>query len=187
MQTYSNIVTEIILHKFLIIIVLIGSINYCILALFNYNLIEKISNFFGNNIIYKIIYILIGLSAILLFKRDTFLPFLGHTVYPCNSLKEIIPSNSNTKVKIKTTPNSKIIYWASESNNNIINHPSIAYGKYTNTGIVISDKFGNATLKFRYPSQYKVPYKGLLNRHVHYRICSLNPNGMLSRIETVYL
>jgi hypothetical protein len=120
-----------------------------------------------------------------MFRRDVFLPFLGKAVYPCGSLDNSYPDKHDSKIEIQVQPNSNVIYWASEKNPKITNNPWDAYGKYDNTGVVRSDSTGKAILKFSYPGQYVVPYKGLLPPHVHYRVCK--GNGMMSRIETVNL
>ncbi len=134
----------------------------------------------------KFVYLLVGLSALyLLFNRDTFLPFLGKTVFPCNLLKEEIkPDNADTTITIKTKPNSKVIYWASESNlTNSDLGPKDAYNNYTNAGVTTSDANGDAILSVRKPTRYTVPYKRLLQKHIHYRVC--DGRGMLGRVETV--
>lgn len=176
---------QIYLHKFLILIAIFGGINYATMGFFQYNLIEQLGNYLKIKNLKKIIYIIIGVSAFLLFERDTLLPFLGHTVYPCQPLKQITPENYNIQIKIKTIPNTNVIYWASESSQNVFDNPYDAYGDYTNSGVTRSDQHGTAILKVRNPSEYIVPYKGKLNKHIHYRIC--NGNGILSRIETIYL
>jgi len=176
---------QIYLHKFLILIAIFGSINYLSIALLKFNLIEQLGNYLKITNFKKIIYIIIGICGVLLFERDTLLPFLGHTVYPCDKLEEVSPENYNLQIKIKTIPNTNIIYWASESSESIFDNPYDAYGDYSNNGVVRSDDNGIAILKVRKPSEYIVNYKGKLNRHIHYRIC--NGNGILSRIETVYV
>jgi len=182
-----------IYKKIISIIVLIGAINWGLEAInlnfFRYITNNKISKEYN---IENILYIIVGLSGLFamkfFFTRDNMLPFLGDTVYPCTPLKEKTPLNHNKSVTINVVPNSNVIYWAAESvlkeNKNNKQDPwKIAYNNYENSGVVKSDKNGNAILKFRNPSAYTVPYKGLLKPHVHYRVCG--NNGMLSRVETV--
>ena len=182
--------------KIILIIVLIGAINWGLVGGLEFNLVNYITNNDISKKLYieKIIYIIVGLSGLFamkfLFKRDSMLPFLGHTVYPCMPLKEKTPLNHNKSVTINVKPNSNVIYWAAEpvskeNKNNIQDPWKVAYNNYENSGVVKSDKNGKAILKFRYPRAYTVPYKGLLKPHVHYRVCG--GNGMLSRIETVDL
>lgn len=176
---------QIYLHKFLILVAIFGAINYLSIGIFKYNLISQLANYLKITQLKKIIYITIGICGFLLFERDTLLPFLGHTVYPCQPLRESSPANYNLQIKIKTIPNTNVIYWASESSQNIFDNPYDAYGNYNNNGVARSNENGVAILKVRKPSEYIVPYKGKLNKHIHYRIC--NGNGILSRIETVYV
>ena len=175
------------LEMIMIKLILVGAINWGLIGFFDFNIVEYINQkLFGQNrILAKIIYILVGISAIKLFKRDMFLPFLGKTVYPCLNLEEKIPDHSDSKISIKVQPNSNVVYWAAEKSNNNIDNPWDAYAKYANSGVAISDENGNVELKFKYPAQYSVPGKGLLPPHVHYRVCL--GNGMMSRIETVNL
>ena len=178
----NNILLELYTNKFLVL----GAINYLILAFFNINLIENLGNY-TSNIITNIIYILIGLSGIYqITRRDFYLPFLGKTVYPCGNLIEKKPENATIKKNIKTAPNINIIYWAAEYDDEIFKDPYVAYDKYANSGVVKSDSDGNALLEFRKPQGYNVPYKSKrINPHVHYRECFTN--GMLDSVKTLYL
>lgn len=170
------------------IIVLVGALNLGIAAVININLIKKLSETINIDII-RFFYIAVGLSALyLMFNRDTYLPFLGDAVYPCGTLNEKIPNDHTHEVTIKVPPNSNVVYWASEPENqelDIIPNPWDAYQKYENSGVVIADNQGNAVIKFRIPKQYKIPSGRLLKPHVHYRFCK-SP-GMLSKIYTVNL
>ena len=97
----NTILLELYSNKFLVL----GAINYLIIAFFNINLIENLGNY-TSNIITNIIYILIGLSGIYqITRRDFYLPFLGKTVYPCGNLIEKKPENATIKKNIKTAPN----------------------------------------------------------------------------------
>ena len=136
----------------------------------------------------KCVYMLVGLSALyLLCKRNVYLPFLGDTVFPCSLLKEDIkPDNADTTMTIKIKPNSKVVYWASDTNlTNVKLGPTEAYNNYSNAGVTTSDANGNAVLSVRKPSRYTVRYNKLLPKHIHYRIC--DGRGMLGQVETVQL
>ena len=150
-----------------------------------------ISGWFKKHSIISLIYSLVLVICILLYvvDRNYYLSFLGQMVYPCGSMAEKIPVNSDTSITVKVPPNVNVIYWASEPVDNgkqPISNPWDAYASYDNAGVVKSDNEGNAVLRVRKPSSYKV---GLMSRvlkhHIHYRICS-NP-GMLSEIKTVFI
>ncbi len=178
----SNIFLEIYANKFLVL----GAMNYLVLAVFNINIIEKLGEY-TSNIVTTILYVLIGCAGLYqLSRRDFYLPFLGRTVYPCGNLVEKKPSNATVTKTIKTAPNINVIYWAAEYDDEIFEDPYIAYDKYANSGVVKSDADGNAVLEFRKPQGYKVPYKSKrLKPHVHYRECI--SNGMLDPIKTLYI
>jgi protocatechuate 3,4-dioxygenase beta subunit len=54
-----------------------------------------------------------------------------------------------------------------------------------NVGVVTANADGVATLHIRHPQPYRVPFKGRLEPHIHFRICS--DSGIMSRIKTVFL
>ena len=175
------------MKEFILIgLVLIGSLNWGLIGLFDFNLVKSFGSLFGQNLqnpITRIIYIIISMVAlILLSQRDTFLPFLGRTVMP-QPLTEYKPSGK-LKIKVITNlpPNVKVIYWAAHPSNKIIDNPYDAYGDYVNQGVTKTDENGKAILQFLIPSSYKVPYKSALTLHIHYRYWT--SSGMTSRVFT---
>ena len=146
------------------------------------------SFFIANRNILRIMFALgIFVFAYSLIKRDFFLFFLSDTVYPCDSLSVHKPSNAFVNVRVDgVKPNVKIVYWASEPNDVVLDNPYDAYGNYGNSGVALSDKNGSVTLSVRRPSVYKVPYKSKpLRTHVHYRECF--GHGMLGPVKSVFL
>ena len=175
-----------IIEKILAAIVLFGGIAWALIGLFKWNIFTwAAKNTFKSA--EPILYIIIGLAALyFIFSRDYYLPFLGETVFPCEPLAEKIPDNYDTTKTIKVQPNSNVIYWASENaKDDVVDNPWLAYSKYSNSGVTRSDENGIAVLKVRKPVPYKVPSGRTLNKHIHYRVC-MN-NGMLGRVETIYL
>ena len=137
----------------------------------------------------KIINVFIAGAALMLIKRDYFLPFLGETVIPNGVLKTSQPENATVGVVVNVPPLTKVIYWAAESSDEVDQTPWKAYNKYSNSGVITSDENGQATLKFREPAIYKKPSMfGLekqLQPHVHFRYAKTN--GMFSRVETMFI
>ena len=171
------------LHIITIIIVLLGALNTSA-NLFDMNFVKELGNYTNKNVS-TIIYVLIGLSVIyILFDRNTYLPFLGQSVFPCHALTEKVPVGANTKVTVKTTPNTKIVYWAANSGNNTDVNYKEAYNTYENSGVTISDNLGVAVMRVRRPSGYNVRLSKL-DPHVHYRQF-INMN-MLDEVKTVFL
>jgi uncharacterized membrane protein YuzA (DUF378 family) len=170
-------------------LIIIGAINWGFEA-FDYNLVEKLSGsinklFNVNYPINKIIYILVAVAGIALaLKEHTWLPFLGHTVLPETVLDLKIPDNYDTKVKIMTKPNSKIIYWAAIGKDNLNQDVDIAYADYKNCGVVLSDSEGYAELYILEGGGYTTPFGLKLRRHIHYRIAE--SNAFLGEVKTVY-
>jgi uncharacterized membrane protein YuzA (DUF378 family) len=169
-----------------LILVVIGGLNWGLYGSSQgrYNLVKTLGNY-THPAVSIVVYILVGISAIwLAFKRDTYLPFLGTTVMPCPVLVERVPEGANTIVEVKVTPNSNVVFWASESQDKrVINTPQEAYGTYANSGVARSNSRGIATLRVRKPVRYQAGMR-TLPLHIHYRICE---NGLMGRIETVYL
>ena len=177
------------LRILLTFIVILGSINYGSTVL-GYNLIEifstSINNLLNKNFpIDKIIYIIIAICGLLLAKkRSTWLPFLGKTVFPESLVSLKKPERSDTVVKIKTKPNTRVAYWASsakEDNVDVIT----AYGNFSNGGVVMSNDKGIAELSLVSGSNYIVPSGYKIPRHVHYRTFNKS-YGMMDKIKTQY-
>ena len=170
-----------------LILIFIGGINYGF-ELFNINLIQIISNLLniGYNL-KNIIHLLITISVIylLLIDKNIFTPFLGESVIPTILLNKKIPKNADKSIIIQTDPGRKIVYWASKGKDNNIVWK--AYGNYSNSGVVIADKNGKATLKFKTPSAYILPNKNKLSPHIHYRECALinEKESMLGPLKTI--
>lgn len=177
--------------KIAITVILIAALNSTLSGMYNINLISLIVK--NNNILKKLFnFIVIGAivwSVSNLYSKEVMLPFLGEAVYPCGSLEEKTPINWTRHVHVKVNPNSKVIFWAAEpKDEKEINDDGTyksAYKNYSNYGVAISDSEGHVTLKFRDPREYSVPRKGLLNPHVHYRVCL--GGGMMSKLYTKYL
>lgn len=167
------------------ILVLIGGLNWLSLLFMKKDLVQKL---FGLNIITKLIYLLVGVSSLyLFFKRDTYLPFLGETLVPCGAFSTRTPDNANLEVSVQVAPNTKVVYWASEpGKEGELNTWDLAYKDYSNAGVAMSDKDGKAILHVRgKPQSYKVPVKGKIESHVHFRVCG--DNGMLGPVKTYFI
>ena len=166
------------------LLLVIGGIAWGIYGVFGINIVKRILPDLNSQ---KVLYVLVGLSAIiLLFNRNFYLPFLDKTVLPSSLLhKDKTVTGDNTfTVKVKVKPNVRVIYWASEPNNEIV-PVATAYGEFKNSGIVTADEHGVANLVLKKPSSYTVRkglFKKTLKPHIHYRYTL--PNGMLSEIKT---
>lgn len=168
------------LQKIAIGFIVLGALNWGFIGGLHINIIEKL---IGKTIITKILYILIGVSAFfLVFNRDTYLPFLGETVFPSSVLQEQTPAGATRTVKVKVKPHTKVVYWASEPGDNLEKkNYEVAYAKYENAGITISDNNGTALLNIREPQSYTVPFQ-TLSPHVHYR--TFQESGFLGPVQT---
>jgi len=169
-----------------IFLVLVGGINW-LTAVFMKR--DAVSTFLPK-MLAKIVYVLVGLAALyLVTKRDVYLPFLGETVLPCAAFAARTPDNANQEITITTLPNTKVIYWASEPKGDAsgnLEDWDTAYNEFTNSGVAISDEKGDAILRFRgKPQAYKVPFKGTIKPHVHFRICE--KYGMIGPVQIYYL
>ena len=139
------------------------------------------------------------LSIILIFLliyisnfKETFLPFLGDTVYPISLIPSTIhPKKSNFSIEVNLNyPNgTKVIYWAAngsdKGSDNVINNPKDAYGNYMNSGVsIINNK--KTLLHLNCPDKYKIPSGITLKKHIHYRLAIPN-NPILSDVKTMYI
>ena len=162
--------------------VMIGGLNTLFMGLLGTNVLESIT---GRGVV--LLYLFIGISTLyLMFDRDTYLPFLGPAHIPCGALEPRYPKGANREIVVHITPNTKVLFWASEpAMEGLKNVPSWkgAYLGYENTGVAVSDDKGMAILRVRTPQQYRVPIHGLLEPHIHYRVCE--ESGWMGRVMTV--
>jgi uncharacterized membrane protein YuzA (DUF378 family) len=172
-------------HKIAVVLIIIGALNWGLLGAAKVNLVERL---LGKGVASRSIYILVGIAALALaFNRDSYLPFLGESVFPCSVLTDQVPAGATRAVQVQVTPGAKVIYWASEPADADAAIPNFegAYRQYLNAGVTTADDTGLAVLKVREPQPYTVPIKGRLESHVHFRVCG--PNGFIGRIKTVFL
>ncbi len=183
---WSETYVKKLLFKVAMVLLIIGGLNWLLFGLFDVNLVSGI---FGKSFLATLIYVLVGVSAlVIMFDRDTYLPFLGPMVAPCSVLENRDPPGATREVKVTVEPNVKIIYWAAEPASNKlekINSWKQAYLDYQNAGVATSNGDGVAILKIREPQSYRVPFKGELAPHVHYRVCG--EAGWMGRINTAFL
>ena len=185
--------------------IIAGGINWFAVA-FGYNFVDllnsALSRFFKKQLsLNKVIYFIVGISAIVLaFDRTLWLPFLGESVLP----SVLIPLSSNATtanattanatnsmhVKVQVKPNTKVAYWAarpgSEKPLGQETPVTDAYDKFDNSGVVMSDASGIATISFEKGTEYTVPSGRQLKSHVHYRELS-GEYGMIGPVQTVFV
>jgi uncharacterized membrane protein YuzA (DUF378 family) len=173
-----------LLFKISMILLIVGGLHCLLFGLFDVNIFSM----FGKNFS-TFIYVIIGTSALaIMFDRDTYLPFLGPMVIPCSVLENREPPGATKDVSVIVEPNVKIIYWAAEpASDNLkkINSWKNAYLDYQNAGVTTSNAEGVAVFKIRDPQSYKVPFKGEIPKHVHYRVCG--EAGWIGKINTTFI
>lgn len=172
------------LHMIVTGIVLLGATAWIPYAIFT-----------NINFYLRIVCMIIGLlGCLMLLNRNMYLPFLAECAIPTILLE---PSPNKTHINPEDVliqlnnlpPNTKVVWWAAENgdprqrNNHV--HWKEAYGDYTNSGVVLSNGNGVATIQMRCPQQYFVQrlfFKHVIKKHIHYRY--MLTNGMLSRVHT---
>lgn len=179
------------LQKLSFVLVLFGSITSLGIGFFDTNIIDEINNAFVDGVGF-VLYFLITVATIYnISRRDFYLPFLGHSVYPCNILTPKEPLDASLSIELKNlTPSVNIVYWASDvvdptKPEKIIDNPWDAYNKYSNSGVALTEEDGTCVVKIRKPSQYRIPTGFKLKKHLHFRECI--GNGMLGPVRTKYL
>lgn len=175
------------LYLLVVFFVILGGLNWLLMGAMGINVARLVLS----RRLAAALYILIGACSLMLaFRRDVYLPFLGQTVFPAGALALKTPQSANESVEITTRPGAKVVYWAADANVNAnpkkLPDWSIAYGEFENSGVVLADDLGKATLRIRGPPQpYTVPMKGTLNPHVHFRVAE--EGGFFGRIQTYYV
>lgn len=165
---------------FLTFMLLLGGINYFFI-IFKQNMFS----IFGR---WRIIfYVIIAFAAIKKLKLESFLPFLDYSAFPLDTLSQTYPVDSNAELVLTNLPpNARVIYWAAEGKDDdkTLKGPREAYGEYTNSGVVKTDKDGKVKILLRCPKSYSVGkvFKYKLPQHIHYRY-ELSP-AILSKVYT---
>jgi len=182
--------TEKKIYIYAILLLILNGINTSVDGVININPLKVLTILISYPLYLTIVVTIGAVSFYLLRQRDVYLPFLGDTVIPTSLLKNQTPSKATVSEVVNVTPNTKVLYWASETSKNKdqLVHAKEAYGDYKNMGVATSDSKGNATLKVRQPQSYHVTKmfrKKILTPHIHYRY--VKSSGMLSRIETVQI
>ena len=171
--------------KCAMVLLIVGSLNWLSVGLFRINLVESLLG----QTLSRGVYVVVGVAALLImFNRDTYLPFLGETVLPCTTIPERVPPGATKELRVPAPAGSKVLYWAAEpAMEDLKQIPDWqqAYNKFENAGVATTDSTGIAILKVRDPQPYMVPFKGRLEPHVHFRIC--DGTGMLGRVKTVFV
>lgn len=171
-------------HYLAMVFLVAGGLNALVMAFVEKDVFRVV---FGEGALLTLVYGLIGLSALsVVANRDTYLPFLGPTVIPCGSFPNRDPPNASLSVHVKVAPHAKVLYWAAEpANEKLKDVPTWkeAYQKYENAGVATADASGAVVLRVRPPQAYRVPSRGLLEPHLHYRVCE--EAGWMGRIHTV--
>ncbi len=171
-------------------IVLFGAIHYGAM-IFDYNLAEYLNLVFfrvfrKRGFVDKVIYGVFAICAIILaFDRTTWLPFLGNTVLP----SAVVPLKTNvgdTVVDVKVAPGSKVAFWAAKPGANPETKVEQAYDDYSNSGVVLANDLGVATLTFNKGTEYVVPSGKQLKSHVHYREFN-DKVGMVGPVKSVFI
>lgn len=135
--------------------------------------------------------LIFAFTIVLMFRRDTYLPFLGYTVFPSALMpqEDVVPNGATEEAQImfdkSVGDGTIVVYWASQPSNTVADKPSDAYDRYRNSGIT-TVKNGKAKIKFACPGEYYVPLKYKLKRHVHYRLCCAK-YGLMSPVKTMYV
>jgi len=189
---FDNKYLKVRIHQVFLALIIIGSLNWGLFA-FNYNIVEtlhsSLNNFFGvETYVDKVIYLFILISGIIIgLKKSTWLPFLGETVLPSQFITNKTKEASDLTITVKVSPLTRVAYWASLPQDNINKIPDVvtAYGDYSNSGVVTSDKEGNAELAILSSTSYKVPSGDIIKRHVHYRELD-HEFGFLGEVKTVF-
>jgi uncharacterized membrane protein YuzA (DUF378 family) len=157
----------------------------------NINLFSKLENILENVLnkrikFERILYLVGGICTIIfIMNKHNWLPFLGSSVLP-SSLIPLKTIDGNTKITINVSPNTKVAYWSAKSTEKQLPTVQEAYDDYSNSGVIMSDADGKATIIFNKGSGYVVPSGRFIDKHVHYRELS-DEWGMMGPVQTVYL
>jgi len=175
------------IYMLVVLLVIVGGVNWLVVGLAGFDPVRAVLGRKWSSWLY----VVVGLAALLLaFRRDVYLPFLGQTLMPAAALSLKTPQGANQSVEVTTRPGAKVVYWAAEPNPNgsdkVVKSWNEAYGANENSGVVQAGEDGKAILRIRGPPQaYKVPMKGKLAPHIHFRV--EGDHGFFGRVQTIYV
>lgn len=124
----------------------------------------------------------------MVFRRDTYLPFLGYAAFPKSLIpNDFAPVNSNTEITVpfNAPDGTRVIYWGAMSSAKTQDSPQAAYGDYSNAGVT-TVQHGEAVVRFHCPAEYYVPWGKKLKRHLHYRFCCAK-SGLIGPVKTLWV
>lgn len=130
-------------------------------------------------------------TVITIFKRDTYLPFLGYAAFPPFLIPDadVRPKTASQEIELSfdasVKDGTRVIYWGALPSENVASSPQLAYGNFQNTGVT-TVQGGKAKVAFACPAEYRIPSGRKLNRHIHYRLCCAG-YGLLGPVETAYV
>ena len=166
-------------------VVLVGGLGWGVISLFD--LYNKKSD--GSDNWKGMVMGTIGLCSLCLILIKGLKPsFVGDYTIPPSVMFESYPRNHDLVYKLKTDPNTFVIYWASKKSKikDATQPEEHAYGKYDNAGVVKSNEFGEANIYLKYPIRIitKDFLPRILNKHFCYRTLH-NQSGRLSDIKKI--
>lgn len=182
-MTFAGIKTRMIATA----LVLLGAINWGLVALFKWNLVAQLRHPLA---IQAACVAIAGAGLMLALQRDTYLPFLGPAALPGTLLKGPTPQSGDVPVEI-SVPSGKgytrVVFWAASKadtkKKDVIPNVTDAYASFENAGI--ANITGDSVKVYVHcPTAYTVGgmVSKTLDKHVHYRF--VGADGMLSRVHT---
>lgn len=162
-----------VLRYIMIFFVLLGSITWGLIGMFNYNLIHNL--LMGNTMAKKIGYSLIGISGLYLaISPSTYRPDKEECTFPAHILMHCEDATQGKKMIITTKyPNSSIVYWAKNELND----------ELFNSGTAKTNNMGLATIVLAEPDEkVAIPGFSAIPKEICYR--AIIGTGMLSRVES---
>jgi uncharacterized membrane protein YuzA (DUF378 family) len=83
-------------------LVLVGGLNWLSVGVADRDLVATL---LGKGMAARAVYVLVGLSAVFLFfRRDTYLPFLGPTIFPVGALATKQPQGASEEITVPYDP-----------------------------------------------------------------------------------
>ena len=161
------------LRYMMLFLVIIGSITWGLIGMFNYNLVHSI--LMGNTMAKKVAYSLIGIAGLYLaLNPNTWRPDREECVFPAHLLMHCEDATQGKKMVITTKqPNTSIVYWAKNEKN----------GELFNSGTAKTNNMGLATIVLAQPDKdHDIPGFWSLPKEIFYR--GISGTGTLSRVES---
>lgn len=178
-----------LLNTIAFLLLIIGGINWGIMAWTKGDDLFSLTHvpFSVANVFYYLVAIV---AIVAFFQRKTWFPELDNVMIPPALLTPHAPQGANVTIIVDQLPaNTTVVYWSSqEASLAQVQSFKAVFGKFTNSGVTMTDNAGRCSVALVCPTAYNVNSVGTdkpFDKLLHYRYCTDPARGIFSKIYTM--